>query len=397
MSSKSSRSIWFLLFSCFLVLAGFIKIAHADYPLASYPYTVSDASGTLEVYADNQYICSGTPFPPGNFIDLDSFSGSGAHEDGLVCDGTLQSNFNFGNNGWGMSAAGSSLAANFGAATNTLYGFYNNNPNLGWYLDDDDVLVISQTSPASTSVSLDPIFSGTIPDFHAWVIDWSGAVPYGVIHVAYGFSTSTFEYNDTADFSPYVSSNPFAFNKTQPLFYVPLSNPATWYAQAYDVGATETVYSVIVSFQVSPEASPPASSTSTILAGFLGIPTSTITEVGSCSTLTSTDPFGIEMFICNALNFLFVPNTAEQQNLGVLFSGLQTTYGNKPPFGYFTAISTAISAFNIEGTSTSIFDLDATTTAGVAGVFNPLDLGLASIVWLLTAFWVFHRARTIQL
>jgi hypothetical protein len=60
---------------------------------------------------------------------------------------------------------------------------------------------------------------------------------------------------------------------------------------------------------------------------------------------------------------------------------------NKPPFGYFVAISAAMSGIAV-GTTTLAF-------AGISdiSIFGTLRLVLATLLWFLFVFWVFHRLR----
>ena len=238
----------------------------------------------------------------------------------------------------------------------------------------------------------------TTPDFSNWVVNWGGTPPYGNMTVYYGFSTSSWSYSDSVNFSPYVNVSPLGIPKHQALWFVPLAVPAQWYAQAVDVGATSTVTSTIISFYVDPNAAAPPSSTSTIIAApFYPTASTTIVAISSCSTLTSTDPFGIEMGLCNAISFLFVPSPDQQANLGVLFNGLKTTYGAKPPFGYLSSIVTPLQNFNVSSSLSWPKLTDASTTAAFSPVYGIFDAGFAAIVYVLLGFWVFHRARKIEL
>lgn len=251
-----------------------------------------------------------------------------------------------------------------------------------------------------------PSNNSTTPDFTNWVINWSGNLPYGQVKVNYGLSSTSLNYSDQVSFSPGISSWPLPIPKSQLLWFPPMSDPSTWYAQAEDIGATSTVFSPMIQFNISPGTNAPTGTFAALAGPFLstagGLTSSTLANPTLNCQFTSSsilvDPVGnIEEGICNASTFLFVPNMTEQNNVSAIFNSLKTNYGNKPPFGYLLSITSAMSSFNATATSTSFLDLGATTTAGFAGIFNPLDLGLASITWLLTAFWTFHRARTISL
>ena len=87
--------------------------------------------------------------------------------------------------------------------------------------------------------------------------------------------------------------------------------------------------------------------------------------------------------LCNLNVALFVPsNEALNQ-----FSSLWDNIKNKPPFGYFVAISAAMSGI-VVGTTTLAF-------AGISdiSIFGTLRIVLVVLLWFLFVFWVFHRLR----
>ncbi len=262
-------------------------------------------------------------------------------------------------------------------------------------------------SAPPTSVSLlYPTNGTTSPDFSNWVIGWSGDVPYGTMHVVYGMSSSSLNYDDSVDFDPFISANPLPITKSQPLFFIPLAIPATWYAQVEDIGATETVFSDIVSFEIDPNfENPTSTATDTTLAGpFLGVgggeTSSTIPNPTTNCEYTSSsflaDPVGnIQNGICNALVFLFIPNSAEQTAMNAKFNDTWTQISNRVPFGYVGIIMAAFQSFK-EGATTSTL-ITSSTYIALSLVLDPLKTGISFMLILLLAFAIFQFARTIKL
>jgi hypothetical protein len=94
---------------------------------------------------------------------------------------------------------------------------------------------------------------------------------------------------------------------------------------------------------------------------------------------------------CGVLTWLFVPSPASFTQ----FINLKSAIENKPPFGYFTAIKTSLSSLTV-GT-TSLMLVNASTTQAFSAIFSPLRTGLVWILWLMFAFWIFHRLRNLQI
>jgi len=85
--------------------------------------------------------------------------------------------------------------------------------------------------------------------------------------------------------------------------------------------------------------------------------------------------------------WLFFP---DQANLN-RFSDLWDTIKQKPPIGYFTVVKDELGNIGI-GSPSINFD-----TTAAASIINPLRTGLIVILWVMFAFWVFHRLRNLQL
>ena len=94
--------------------------------------------------------------------------------------------------------------------------------------------------------------------------------------------------------------------------------------------------------------------------------------------------------LSNLTHSLFFPSTTSLSQ----FNGLYTQYVNKPPFGYISAIQTALKSIN--DTGTSIFTLQTLPILDTY-IFNPLRLAFVWILWLGFAFLLFKRFKDIQL
>jgi hypothetical protein len=243
--------------------------------------------------------------------------------------------------------------------------------------------------PTSTLLSFSaPLASSTVPDFSNWKINVSG-VPYGYISISYcrtyaGACIGN-QATDTAQYSPFVSANPFPIAKRQPLIFPPLISPVPWQAQAcYSAelsGGTSTCSSVINFSAID-------------LGG--GETSSSIPTTVNCSFTSSSifaDPIGvIQNGICNALTFLFLPNSPQQSDLGNRFNAVGGLISKKPPVGYFTIAQSDIAALGTSGAGSSTI-ISSSTRSSFSALFTPLDEGLAGTIACLALFWVIHRIR----
>ena len=247
--------------------------------------------------------------------------------------------------------------------------------------------------------------NSTIPDFSNWSVSWSGDLPVGTMYVYYGQSTTTMTLNDSVSFSPYVSSSPLPIHKTHLLWYVPLSVPSTWYAEAVLMGSSTAFMSDIMTFSIDPNAGAPSSNSSTIQMSPFSIgggdTSSTIanptTNCAFSSSSFTADPLGnIENGICSAFAFLFIPNGVQQQNIGNSFANEKNIVLSKPPFGYAVKILDAFNSFSISSSTTSTL-MSASGTAIFASTFITLDVGIACILSLLFAWYIVHRIKKLEI
>jgi len=85
--------------------------------------------------------------------------------------------------------------------------------------------------------------------------------------------------------------------------------------------------------------------------------------------------------------FLFFPDQANLERFGNLWDTIRL----KPPIGYFTAVKDEFANIGI-GTANIAFD-----TTAAAGIITPLRTGIIVILWIMFAFWIFHRLRKLEL
>jgi len=93
--------------------------------------------------------------------------------------------------------------------------------------------------------------------------------------------------------------------------------------------------------------------------------------------------------LCKAIRWLFYPSGAVLNR----WTGLWTAVENKPPFGYITSATNAISG--LATSTTSAFAL----SPELAGLpfWDPIKAVISFLLYLTGIFWLFNRARHIQL
>ena len=216
------------------------------------------------------------------------------------------------------------------------------------YYDGDGLWFVSGIITPSISFNF-PTNNATTTDFTNWQITY--ATPQSsTIAVSYGLVSSTLQFTDTEAALAIGYQATQSIAKSQPLIYPPLVNGVSWYAKAQLLSSTSTILadSGLISFQVY---FPPSEIE-------LPITSSTIPIVNN-------------------------------------FIQLYNTLSVKPPFGYFTAIKAALSTLSV-GT-TSLILVNASTTQAFSAIFTPLRTGLIIILWLMFAFWIFHRLRHLEI
>lgn len=92
----------------------------------------------------------------------------------------------------------------------------------------------------------------------------------------------------------------------------------------------------------------------------------------------------------NAIVFLFYPSQSSLND----FSSLYDAIKNKPPFGYISAVQTALQGIN--NTETSVFTLETMPVLNTY-IFTPFRTALIWIMWLAFIFMFYHRLKNIHL
>jgi len=261
-------------------------------------------------------------------------------------------------------------------------------------------------STAPTSTLLFPSTSSVIPDFTSWVVGWANAptssTGYARAGVCYGLNSDDCTSSDTQQIASF-SISPLVIRKANRLWYIPLSDPVTWNAYAFIENASGTIVasSSDLTFYVSPNASTPTSSYSGLALPFFTSSASSSPPIEhpltNCNATSSgfwdSTVVGFQNGICTALTYLFIPDDPHMSALQDGFSSIGDDVKNKPPFGYITSAVVALQSFN-ESTSTATTTLaDATTTAEIYTVTQPLDQGISIVITFMLLMWIFHRGR----
>lgn len=92
----------------------------------------------------------------------------------------------------------------------------------------------------------------------------------------------------------------------------------------------------------------------------------------------------------NAIVFLFYPSASSLND----FSNLYDAVKNKPPFGYISAVQTALQGIN--DTETGVFTLETMPILDTY-IFTPMRTALIWIMWLAFIFMFYHRLKNIHL
>lgn len=191
-----------------------------------------------------------------------------------------------------------------------------------------------------------PNASGTSPDFQNWLLNVSttASSTYGNVKVWYGQSSSSYDFSDQAQFSTFVSANPFPLPKSQLLNpIVSFFSTSTWYAMAEYYGSGFDVTSTQIQFHINPNAAVPNTSSSALVGYISPLPFTNPSSTGS-SSLPYAD-CGITQIggcLTNAglflANFFFQPNPQVIQSMNANFDHIK---GSFPFSAFFNVIDTA--------------------------------------------------------
>lgn len=214
------------------------------------------------------------------------------------------------------------------------------------------------------------------PNFN-WIINASTST--GSIGIFYGTSSTTPQYFD-GYFS--IINGTSTYPKGTPLFN------GTYYAWVAIYAATEAgeqiATSSVITFDVGFGGGSSGGSGST---GDWSLSSSTLcANIQAFATATYIGQFSNAVLdgSCKALIFAFFPSTSSVQKI----VDIKDLIFDKPPIGYFVAISNALDL----STTTEAFSFPTSTFAGIQEVvIDPIDIFFPSLVGLSTGVWIFKR------
>jgi len=109
------------------------------------------------------------------------------------------------------------------------------------------------------------------------------------------------------------------------------------------------------------------------------------TTAAALSVTCDTSANAFSYSLCFLYQSVFIPQPGSLS----AFNNIGGMISSKPPFGYFTAINTALGGLNTS--STPAIDLSALTP--VANVFQPFRDLMQWVFWVLFGFWLYNKFR----
>jgi len=238
--------------------------------------------------------------------------------------------------------------------------------------------------PPPSSISLLTPTTSTVADFRLWETSYDNTTTTaGKIKTLVFYSTASDPnvYVDASVSTTTASSTSFFQTKGRA---IPLNQQWLAYAGLYLIPDSNPETSILLA-------------TSTITAFTLTTPigggiygTSTPTSTTSTLSVTCDPSLGAFQYsFCYVIQYLFYPSSDDLDIYNTVYDGIK----NKPPFGYFTAISSVLGGFSTTTTSTISFpDLSSMNDE-----FDVIKTTVSVILWVAFGFWVFHKFRNIQL
>jgi hypothetical protein len=272
-------------------------------------------------------------------------------------------------------------------------------PTYSW-LDGQQLYLNANLEPLS-SFFLQPFAGETINDFPSWIADVSNnttSSATGTIVFWYGSAPGSMTASDTASFAlSGLADAAVSAPKTIPLTFPQQTTTTRWYAQIELIsGSVDLTGLGAISFYTNPSAqsyqAPPIGSQ------FFNQSSSEEYSINCGYTSSSffADPVAnVQIGLCNTAVFLGIPSKTMNADLATRFGSIWGSVANKPPFGYFSLVSTDLGGFTASTTASTTL-LDTTGTAIIGEQFGNLDQGLAAIIGLLLMVWLFHRARLFE-
>ena len=254
---------------------------------------------------------------------------------------------------------------------------------------------------------LQPVGGSTIPDFSTWKMLGSGTPTDGVLYrfdVLYTQLGTSETYDDFNLAGSYFNPEEFDIPKS-----MALATGTEWYAQGflYATSSTEDDLAAI----------DPGDAIATTSVIFFDVGTSTISTPSSSPPIASACPSAPPIFQltgslpyfvinnpipsiisggCNILSAGFIMSSDQTADVETRLTGAGNTLKTKPPIGYFALAIDDMGTLSLASSSTSSI-LDATSTAAIYGVYEPLDAGCATVIGFMLLLWFFNRGRHFQL
>lgn len=283
--------------------------------------------------------------------------------------------------------------------TSRRIGLLGNGPNTTtstrpWFILSDDLQEALGNIEPNTIEFRRPSDGTTIADFSDWQVLINRNATTSLtrtIFIDYSQSTSTIgsDRSDQLDVPGDVTGQtPYAIPKSSALILPAASSTQTWYATASLTEGTTTIASTTISFDIIFDLAVGQTT--------CGLPESSfalcISTTEDSSTLNSFNlGQAIKGALCKTLVCLFTPTQSSVQGLTTAMEPIK----NKPPFGWFGSLSTAIG--NLQNTTTSLALMTPSTTAALSPFLGPIDAAIAIVLYLMAGFYIYHQMRHIQL
>jgi len=226
-----------------------------------------------------------------------------------------------------------------------------------------------------------PTSGQNLDDFATWGLEYaySTSTPLGggtgsstivVYYSKTSSSTAAYSDSDTA-YQVTTDMQTAAVPKGRSLIQIPETNGQSWWtwAKLFDFYGNQAAVTTPFQFTVD-------------------FPTGQdFTSASSTADLATTCDTGSGAFansLCKLLQAVFYPSQQSIDN----FSSLKEAMQNKPPFGYFTALSTALSDLS----ASSSASVDLSDLSGI-GIFDDFRTLISWVLWLLFGFWIYNKFR----
>ena len=237
---------------------------------------------------------------------------------------------------------------------------------------------------------------GQFPNWDFYLSNNSNDVQDGVVTVHYGLGAGNLTLSASTTYFglPPGTDTELKIPNTYQFLTPQGPTSSVWYAQL-EVANTSTGFDLtgsVISFTVNVNGPAVAPFPNGMFNFGGGETSSTAANCQYTSSSFLVDPVGnLEEAGCN----IFLPNTSEQADLYTSFHSSWDQLSKRVPFGYAGIIITAFQSFQ-EGTNTSTL-ITSSTYSAFAAVLDPLKTGIAFLLILLLAFWIFRFIQHITL